>query len=75
MLCDHFKNSGLIKLTRGIILFFSIYFIMKYCTIGKIPYNEIIMVGCTGVIVQILLDIYRPVVVIKYNKVKHNSEK
>jgi hypothetical protein len=48
---------------------------MKYCTIGKIPYNEIIMVGCTGVIVQILLDIYRPVVVIKYNKVKHNSEK
>ena len=68
MLCDHFKNSALIKLTRGIILFFSIYFVMKYCTIGKIPYNEIIMIGFTGVIVQILLDIYRPIVVINYNK-------
>lgn len=75
MLCDHFKNSALIKLTRGIILFFSIYFVMKYCTIGKIPYNEIIMVGVIGVIVQILLDIYRPVVIINYNKVKLNSER
>ncbi len=75
MLCDQFKNNILIKLTRGIILFFSIYFVMKYCTIGKIPYDEIIMIGCTGVIVQILLDIYRPLIIINYNKAKHNSEK
>ena len=67
---DHFKNIILIKIVRSIILFLSIYFATKYCTIGKIPYNEIIMIGCTAIITQILLDIYRPVVVIDKSKIK-----
>jgi len=57
-----------IKLLRAIILFFSIYFVCKYGTIGKIPYNEIVMIGSVAVLVQTLLDIYRPLVVINNNE-------
>jgi hypothetical protein len=66
---DNFKNIILIKITRSIIMFLTIYFITKYFTIGKMPYNEIIMIGSTAVITQILLDIYRPIVVIEYDKI------
>lgn len=59
---NNFKNIVLIKIIRAIILFFAIYFVVKYCTIGKIPYTEIIMISSTAVLVQTLLDIYRPVV-------------
>jgi hypothetical protein len=58
----------LIKLLRAIILFFSIYFVSKYFTVGKIPYNEIVMIGSVAVLVQTLLDIYRPLVVINNNE-------
>ena len=51
-------------------MFLTIYFITKYFTIGKMPYNEIIMIGSTAVITQILLDIYRPIIVIEYDKIK-----
>lgn len=67
---DNFKNIILIKITRSIIMFLTIYFITKYFTIGKMPYNEIIMIGSTAVITQILLDIYRPIIVIEYDKIK-----
>lgn len=66
---DHFKNIILIKIVRSVIMFLSIYFVTKYCTIGKIPYNEIIMIGSTAIITQILLDIYRPVIVINKNDI------
>lgn len=59
---NNFKNIVLIKIIRAIILFFAIYFVVKYCTIGKIPYNEIIMIGSTAILVQTLLDIYRPII-------------
>lgn len=69
---DNFKNITLIKIIRSVIMFLSIYFITKYCTIGKIPYNEIFMIGSTAVITQILLDIYRPLIVID-KKILDNS--
>ena len=58
----------LIKLLRAIILFLSIYFVSKYFTVGKIPYNEIVMICSIAVLVQTLLDIYRPLVVINNNE-------
>jgi hypothetical protein len=60
------KNYNLIqiKIIRSIIIFLAIYFSMKYMTVGKIPYNEIFMIASIAVIVQILLDIYRPIIVI-----------
>ncbi len=61
---NNFNNIITIKIIRAIILFISIYFVMKYFTIGKIPYNEIIMVSSTAVLIQIILDIYRPIIVI-----------
>lgn len=57
-----------IKLLRAIILFFSIYFVSKYFTVGKIPYNEIVMIGSIAVLVQTLLDIYRPLIIINNNE-------
>lgn len=70
---DNFKNIILIKIIRSVIMFLVIYFITKYCTIGKIPYNEIIMIGSTAVITQILLDIYRPVIIIDYDKINNQN--
>jgi hypothetical protein len=64
----NFDNVALIKIIRAIILFITIYFITKYFTIGKIPYNEIIMICSSTVLIQTLLDIYRPIIVIN----KHN---
>jgi hypothetical protein len=61
------NNIQLIKLIRAIILFISIYFIMKYFTIGKIPYDEIIMICSASVLIQTLLDIYRPIIIINEN--------
>ena len=61
---DKFKDIFLIKIIRGIIMFLSIYFIMKYFTVGKIPYNEIIMIASASVLIQILLDIYRPLIIL-----------
>ena len=62
------KNNNnkiiLIKLIRSIILFISVFFIIKYNTIGKIPYNEIIMICSFTVFIQTMLDIYRPIIVI-----------
>lgn len=68
---DNFKNIILIKIVRCVIIFLSIYFVTKYCTIGKIPYNEIFMIGSTAVITQILLDIYRPVIIIDKEKINY----
>ena len=59
------SNNNLIKIIRAFILFISIYFVTKYFTIGKIPYNEIIMICSSAVLVQVLLDIYRPIIIIK----------
>jgi len=64
MFKDKLESIITIKIIRAIILFISIYFTMKYFTIGKIPYNEIIMIGCIAVSVQTLLDIYRPIIII-----------
>jgi hypothetical protein len=61
---NKFDNIITIKLIRAIIIFISIYFVMKYFTIGKIPYSEIIMVSSTAVLVQTILDIYRPIIII-----------
>lgn len=58
-------STNLIKIIRAIIMFISIYFVTKYFTIGKIPYNEIIMICSSAVLVQILLDMYRPIIIIK----------
>ena len=63
-----FNNTITIKFIRAIIIFISIYFVMKYFTIGKIPYGEIIMVSSVAVLVQTILDIYRPIIVINVNK-------
>ena len=63
----NFDNVALIKIIRAIILFITIYFITKYFTIGKIPYNEIIMICSSTVLIQTLLDIYRPIIVINKN--------
>jgi hypothetical protein len=63
----NFNNITIIKIIRAIILFISIYFVMKYFTIGKIPYNEIIMVSSTAILIQTILDIYRPIIIINQN--------
>jgi hypothetical protein len=57
-------NLKLLKIIRAIILFLSIYFITKYATTGKIPYSEIIMIASSSVLIQTLLDIYKPLIVI-----------
>jgi hypothetical protein len=67
MFKNKLESTITIKIIRAIILFISVYFVMKYFTIGKIPYNEIIMIACTAVFVQTLLDIYRPIIVINEN--------
>jgi hypothetical protein len=61
-------NIILIKIIRAIILFVSIYVVTKYFTIGKIPYNEIFMICSSGVLIQTLLDIYRPIIIINENE-------
>jgi len=63
----NFNNITIIKIIRAITLFISIYFVMKYFTIGKIPYNEIIMVSSTAILIQTILDIYRPIIIINQN--------
>jgi hypothetical protein len=65
-------NIQLLKIIRAIILFLSIYFITKYGTTGKIPYSEIIMISSSAVLIQTLLDIYKPLIVINKNKNKNN---
>ena len=62
-----FNNIIIIKIIRAIILLITVYFVMKYFTIGKIPYNEILMVASSAVLVQTLLDIYRPIIIINEN--------
>jgi hypothetical protein len=62
-----FNNIIIIKIIRAIILLITIYFVMKYFTIGKIPYSEILMVASSAVLVQTLLDIYRPIIIINEN--------
>jgi hypothetical protein len=62
---NYFKNIILIKIIRAIIMFLFIYFIVKYFTIGKIPYNEIFMICSSSVFIQTLLDIYRPIISIQ----------
>ena len=60
------KNKVItIKIIRASILFISLYIALKYLTVGKIPYNEIFMICSTAIIIQTLLDIYRPIIVIK----------
>lgn len=54
-----------IKILRASILFISLYIALKYLTIGKIPYNEIFMICSIAIIIQTLLDIYRPIIVVK----------
>ena len=61
------NNIIIIKIIRAIILLLTVYFVMKYFTIGKIPYNEILMVASSAVLVQTLLDIYRPIIIINEN--------
>lgn len=76
MKSNNSNNTIQIKIIRAIIIFFAIYFTMKYMTVGKIPYNEIIMIASIAVIVQVLLDIYRPIIVIdefKQNQYKSKS--
>ena len=65
-------NIQLLKIIRAIILFLSVYFITKYGTTGKIPYSEIMMIASSTVLIQTLLDIYKPLIVIKINKNKIN---
>jgi hypothetical protein len=67
------NNVIIIKIIRAFILFILLYFVLKYSTTGKIPYNEIFMICSTATIIQILLDIYRPIIVIE-SKSKHNHE-
>jgi hypothetical protein len=56
------NNIILIKITRAFIQFLTIYFVLKYCTMGKIPYPEIIMICSTVILTQTLLDIYQPII-------------
>jgi hypothetical protein len=56
------NNIKLIKTIRTLIMFLTLYFIIKYCTIGKIPYNEIFMICCSAILTQMLLDIYYPII-------------
>lgn len=58
-------NIMFVKIVRSIILFISLYLILKYLTSGKIPYSEILMICSSAISIQILLDIYRPIIVIK----------
>jgi hypothetical protein len=53
-----------IKIIRASIIFIYMYLILKYCTQGKIPYNEIFMISSSAVLIQTLLDIFQPVVII-----------
>ena len=53
-----------IKIIRASIIFFYMYLILKYCTQGKIPYNEIFMISSSAVLIQSILDIYQPIVII-----------
>lgn len=62
-------NITLIKIIRAIILFIAIYIVTKYFTIGKIPYNEIFMICSTAILIQTLLDMYRPIVIINENDI------
>ena len=50
------------KIIRAFILFINIYFVLKYFTSGKIPYNEIFMISSSAVAIQTLLDIYQPII-------------
>ncbi len=52
------------KIIRALILFISIYLVLKYFTSGKIPYNEIFMICSSAVAIQTLLDIYQPIILI-----------
>lgn len=69
----NYNNICIIKTMRAIIMFIVIYFAMKYFTIGKIPYSEIFMIAFVAVLTQILLDIYRPMIIINNsnNKLKN----
>jgi len=51
------------KIIRYSILFISMYLVLKYLTIGKIPITEIFMICSSSVIFQILLDIYQPIII------------
>ena len=62
------NNLVLIKIIRGFIIFISMYLVLKYCTLGKIPYHEIFMISSTAVLIQSLLDIYQPLVIIEESK-------
>ena len=64
MVQNNFDNIVLIKIIRALILYIGLYFVIKYFTIGKIPYNEINMICSTGILIQTILDIYRPIIVI-----------
>ena len=58
-------NKLIIKKTiRALILFISMYFVLKYSTTGKIPYTEIFMICSSTVGIQTLLDIYQPIILI-----------
>ena len=70
---SNISNNNLIKIIRAIILFISIYFVTKYFTIGKIPYNEIIMICSSAVLIQVLLDIYRPIITLTFDHNNHNN--
>lgn len=63
----NFENITTIKIIRAFIIFISIYFIMKYFTIGKIPYDEIIMISSSAVLIQTILDMYQPIIIINQN--------
>jgi hypothetical protein len=70
---SNISNNNLIKIIRAIILFISIYFVTKYFTIGKIPYNEIIMICSSAVLIQVLLDIYRPIITLTFDHNNYNN--
>ena len=56
------NNIILIKIIRALIPFLTIYFVLKYCTIGKMQYNEIFMICSSSIFIQTLLDIYYPII-------------
>lgn len=61
------NNTIMIKIMRATILFLIIYLSTKYLTTGKIPEKELLMISSIGVITQILLDTYRPIISIDEN--------
>lgn len=63
----------LIKIIRASINFICMYLVLKYCTIGKIPYNEIFMIASVSVLIQTLLDIYHPIIIIEPNMIKRHE--